>query len=43
MSFRFYRNLVDKYPFSVQILTAGAITTAGDILAQTITKEKHEK
>merc|ERR1712212_1073941 len=32
-----------KYPFTVQILTAGAITTAGDLVAQTITKKKHDR
>jgi len=43
MSFRFYKSLVDKYPFTVQILTAGAITTAGDLVAQTITKKKDDR
>ena len=42
MVLKWYRKLVDKYPFRAPILTAGTITTVADILAQTITKEKHE-
>ena len=41
--FRFYRSLVDKHPFRVQVIASGTIASIADITAQAITKEKQEK
>jgi len=37
---RWYKRLVDKYPYRTQMMTAGLLSTSGDLIAQNITKER---
>ena len=37
---RWYKRLVDKYPYRTQMVTAGLLSTSGDIIAQTLTKKQ---
>jgi len=35
---RWYKRLVDTHPYRTQMITAGILSTSGDLIAQTITK-----